>query len=449
MIVDKQIKSAWRQTRLMLGVLGFGIVVLGAGILVTYQFVGPPPPSQIVLATGPDGGAYQLYGARIAAYLAQQGIDVELRETAGAVENLALLGSDSGVDIGFVQGGLVGVTETAGVTALGSLYFEPIWFFAKSDSTIADFSDLTGKRVSIGAEGSGTRVVIMRLLAAIGITTESATFVEFSNDELEDAFAAGEVDAAFLIGGAESSQIASLVDLDDVVLLSPRRADAFSRQLSYLSKVVLPEGVLNLVANKPDTEIETVAVAAMLAAREDLHPALNDLLMIASAQIFGEHTILADAGQFPTAKYTDLPLSKETQRYFERGAPFLMRYLPFWAATLVDRLWVLLFPLIGLSIPLVKLMPPMYHWRIRRRLLKRYTELHGIDPQRKPVTSETDRDARLQLIEILDINSVGIVVPVSYSDDIYKLRRDIDLVRRKIAVAIIPASVDSVSDSSA
>ena len=447
--MDKQIKSAWRQTRLMLGVWGFGIVVLGAGILVTYQFVGPPPPGQIVLATGPDGGAYQLYGARIAAYLAQQGIDVELRETAGAVENLALLGSDSGVDIGFVQGGLVGVTETAGVTALGSLYLEPIWFFAKSDSTIADFADLTGKRVSIGAEGSGTRVVIMRLLAAIGITTESATFVELSNDELEDAFAAGEVDAAFLIGGAESSQIASLVDLDDIVLLSPRRADAFSRQLSYLSKVVLPEGVLNLVANKPDTEIETVAVAAMLAAREDLHPALNDLLMIAAAEIFGEHTILADAGQFPTAKYTDLPLSKETQRYFERGAPFLMRYLPFWAATLVDRLWVLLFPLIGLSIPLVKLMPPMYHWRIRRRLLKRYTELRGIDPQRKPVTSEADREARLQLIENLDINSVGIVVPVSYSDDIYKLRRDIDLVRRKIAAAIIPASVDSVSDSSA
>ena len=211
----------------------------------------------------------------------------------------------------------------------------------------------------------------------------------------------------------------------------------------------MPEGVLNLVANKPDAQIDTVAVTAMLAAREDLHPALNDLLMIAAAQTFGGHTILADAGQFPTAQYTDIPLSKEAQRYFKRGAPFLMRYLPFWAATLVDRLWVLLFPLIGLSIPLVKLMPPMYHWRIRRRLLKRYTELHGIDPQRKAVTAEADREARLQLIDNLDVNTVGIIVPVSYSDDIYKLRRDIDLVRRKIAAAIIPASVDSVSDSSA
>jgi hypothetical protein len=171
--------------------------------------------------------------------------------------------------------------------------------------------------------------------------------------------------------------------------------------------------------------------------------------MIAAAQIFGEHSILSDAGQFPTQQYTDLPLSKEAQRYFERGAPFLMRYLPFWAATLVDRLWVMLLPLIGLSIPLVKLMPPLYKWRIRRRLLKLYADLHEIDPQRHAVTSDADRDARLRSIEKLDVDSVGVVVPKSYSDDVYKLRRDIDLVRRKLSGQIIPAVVDSIPDSSA
>lgn len=433
----------------MFGVWGFGIVVLVAGVLITYQFVGPPPPRQIVLATGADGGAYQLYGARIAAYLAQQGIDVELRETAGAVENLALLGSDSGVDIGFVQGGLVGLTEAAGVTALGSLYLEPIWFFAQSDSTIAEVADLAGKRVSIGAEGSGTRAVVTRLLAAVGITAETAIFVELFGGELESAFAAGEVDAAFLIAGAESNQIAALVELGNVTLLNVRRADAYARQSSYLSKVVLPEGVLDLATNKPDLEITTVAVTAMLAAREDLHPALIDLLMMAAARTFGEHTILSDAGQFPTLQYTDLPLSKEAQRYFERGAPFLMRYLPFWAATLVDRLWVMLLPLIGLSIPLIKLMPPLYNWRIRRKLIKRYTDLHEIDPQYNPVASEDDRDARLQRIENLDVDTVGVIVPRSYSDDVYKLRRDIDLVRRKLASEITPTSVGSTPDLSA
>jgi TRAP transporter TAXI family solute receptor len=432
----------------MLGVWGFGVVVLVAGISLAYQFVGPPPPSHIVLATGPDGGAYQSYGARIAAHLTAQGIDVELRETAGAVENLALLGSDSGVDLGFVQGGLVGATDTGGVTALGSLYLEPIWLFTQSGSTIAEVADLLGKRIFVGAEGSGTRVAISRLLAAVGITAQSATFVEMPNDDLEGAFAAGEIDAAFLIGGAESSQIDSLVELDEVMLLSLRRADAYARYSPYLSKVVLPEGVLDLPANKPESEITTIAVTAMLAAREDLHPALVDLMMIALARTFSEHSILSDAGQFPTAQYADLPLSKEAQRYFKRGTPFLMRYLPFWAATLIDRLWVMLLPIIGLSIPLFKLMPPLYSWRIRRRLLKRYTDLHAIDPQYSPVTSERDRNARLQRIEDLDFDSVEIVVPRSYSGDVYKLRRDIDLVRRKLSGVTIPASVDSTLDSS-
>ena len=159
----------------MLGVWGFGIIVLVAGIIFAYQFVGPPPPGRIVLATGADGGAYQLYGARIAAYVAEQGVEVELRETAGAVENLALLGSDSGVDIGFVQGGLVGAADTSGVTALGSLYLEPVWLFAQSDSAIAEVADLAGQRISIGAEGSGTRVLITQFLVAVGITAEIAT----------------------------------------------------------------------------------------------------------------------------------------------------------------------------------------------------------------------------------------------------------------------------------
>jgi TRAP transporter TAXI family solute receptor len=437
--MSKSVKGAWRQARLAVGIWGFGILVLAAGIVFAYQFVGPPPPREIVIATGADDGAYQLYGERLAAYLATQGIDVELRETAGAVENLALLGSDAGVDIGFVQGGLSGSDAGNGVIALGSLYLEPIWLFARSDSTIDGLADLTGRRVSIGTAGSGTRTVVRRLLAAAAITEQSTTFVEIASDELAAAFAAGEIDAAFLIGGVDSGQVAALVEQDDVVLLNLRRSDAYVRQSSYLSKVVLPEGVLDLAKNKPSMEVSTVAVTAMLAAREDLHPALNDLLLIASAEIFGGHSILSDAGQFPTSRYTDLPLGKEAQRYFERGAPFLMRYLPFWAATLVDRLWVMLLPLIGLSIPLAKIMPPLYTWRIRRRMLKQYADLHELDPQYSAVKSAEDRNSRLRQLEQLDAASVDDIVPKSYNDDVYRLRRDIELVRRKLLEASDPS----------
>jgi hypothetical protein len=211
-----------------------------------------------------------------------------------------------------------------------------------------------------------------------------------------------------------------------------RRADAYARRASYLSKTVLPEGVLNLRANKPTVDTKTVAVTAMLAIREDLHPAISDLVMMASESIFSGHTILADAGTFPSPSNTDIPLSDAAQRFHERGTPFLMRYLPFWAATLIDRLWVLLFPIIGLLIPLFKLLPPLYHWRVRRRILQRYAELRAIDPQHRPIESADDHKARMRRIYELDNETVDVVVPKDYSDDVYKLRRDIDLVRRKL-----------------
>jgi TRAP transporter TAXI family solute receptor len=411
--------------------------VLIAGLFLAFQFVGPPPPRQIVLATGAEGGAYQTYGARIAAYLEAQGVGVELRETAGAVENLELLQSESGADAAFLQGGLAEDHGTAGVVALGSMYLEPVWVFVRNELDIASVADLQGKRLAVGTEGSGTRVVIRRLLAANGIFEGDAILLDIAAEDLVNAFAAGDTDAAFLIGGAEAELVASLAALEDVGLLGLRRADAYARRASYLSKVVLPEGVLNLRENRPAADTPTVAVTAMLVVREDLHPAISDLLMMATDAVFSEHTILADAGEFPSPLNTDIPLSKEARRFHERGTPFLMRYLPFWAATLVDRLWVLAFPVIGLLIPLFKLLPPLYHWRIRRKLLQRYAELRQIDPQYRQLVSAQDRRERIERIIELDNQTVDVVVPKDYSDDVYKLRRDIDLVRRKLEDSVI------------
>jgi hypothetical protein len=314
-----------------------------------------------------------------------------------------------------------------------------VWVFVRSDIEIEAVADLLGKRLSVGAEGSGTRVVIKRFLAANDIDADNAVLLDVAADALTDAFVANEIDAAFLIGGAESEIVTGLVALENVMLLGLRRADAYSRRAPYLTKVVLPEGVLDLRTNKPAAEIETVALTAMLAVRDDIHPAVTDLLMMASNDVFDDHTILADAGEFPSPKNIDLPLSAEAKRFYERGPPFLMRYLPFWAATLVDRMWVLLLPLIGLLVPLFKLMPPLYHWRIRRKLLQRYAELRQIDPQYNPVESEDDRNARLLRILELDTETVDVAVPRDYSDDIYKLRRDIDLVRRKLGEVAIQA----------
>ena len=417
------------------GTWGLAIVILVLGFVVAYQFVGPPPPKSIVMATGAEGGAYQRYGEQFAAYLATEGVHVELRATAGSVDNLALLNGDEGVDLGFVQGGLAEAAPTENVIAIGSLYLEPLWLFLRSDIVIEDIGDFVGKRIAVGVEGSGTRAVILNLFDAHGIESATSEFVDLPPNELAHAFSTSEIDAAFLIGAPESDQIAHLVSLTGVKLHSLERVDAYVRRYPYLSKISLPRGLLDLQADRPDSDISTVALTAMLAANKDLHPALIDLLLIAATDIHGKHGLLADAGQFPTSLYTDLPLSEDAERFFKYGPPFLMRFLPYWAATLVDRLWVMLLPLIGLAIPLVKLVPPAYRWQIRRRLLRLYAELALVDPPGGAVLDDAEVAAGLQRLEQLDKQSLIESVPKSYTFDVYKLRRDIDLVRRRLNAA--------------
>ena len=430
--MSKRLRTFWNEIRDAVSIWGTGSVLFVIGLVVALQFMVPPPPDSIVMVTGAEGGAYRLYGERFAARLAEVGIEVELRPTAGAVENLELLTNDDAVDVGFVQGGLAESNPTEGVVALGSLYFEPLWVFVDADSGIERFGDLAGKRLAVGSEGSGTRAVVTQLLGLGGLGPETARFLDNEPGDLAAEFASGDIDAAFLVGAPDSEYVMRLVRAPGVRLLSVERADAVVRYSPYFSRIVLPQGVLDLGNNLPSADTTTVAVTAILAAKEDLHPALNDLLLVSAQEVFGQHSLLADAGQFPTERYADLPLSNEARRFYKFGPPFLMRYLPFWAATLVDRLWVVLLPFIGLALPLAKLLPPAYRWRIRRRLLLRYAALDAIDPFGNPVKDDEDRARRLERIEELDKLSAGEIVPRSYMDDVYKLRRDIDLVRRRV-----------------
>lgn len=412
------------------------IVVILLGFFVAYQFVDPAPPRIITLATGPNGGAYQQYGQQFAAYLEREGITVELQESAGSVENLQLLQDEDGADIAFLQGGLSAGVESGSVVALGSLYFEPLWVFANADAGIATIADMAGKRLAIGAEGSGTRPVVRMVLGAHGIDSSTAEFVDIAPLDIAAAFADERLDVAFVIGAPESQSVRQLVVEEDIRLLGLKNADAYVRLNPYVSKVTLPAGVLDLRQQIPPTDVTTVALTAMLVARHDLHPALIDLLLVAATDIHGAHSVLADRGTFPTPDYIDLPLSDEATRYFRHGSPFLMRYLPFWAATAIDRLWVMLLPLIGLAIPLFKLVPAAYQWRIRRRLLSIYSDLEHLDPQFNAVTGDADVMRRLDALEELDNRSLFTSVPREYKDDVYKLRRDIDLVRRHLKTGV-------------
>lgn len=422
----------WARARDLGGTWGLALALLLAGLIVAYQFVGPPPPKRIVLATGEPSGAYHYFGGRFAEVLARDGVVVELRTSGGSVDNLNLLSRAEGVDLAFVQGGVAGSAPVEKLVSMGTLYLEPLWLFLGPDVALDDLGDLRGRRVAVGVEGSGTRAVVVQLLEASGVDASNSEFRGVPGAALPDALAAGEIDAAFLIGAPQSGAVDELLRLPGVRLHDMERVEAYTRLNAFLSSILLPRGVLDLEADLPARDTGTVAVGAMLVARDDFHPALTDLLLIAATEIHGGHSVLADAGTFPTPRYVDLPLSDEAERHYRHGPPFLMRYLPFWAATLVDRLWILLVPLIGLSLPLARLVPPAYRWQIRRRLLRIYTKLHTLDPLRTPVADSSDLAGRLDELDRLDVESTIEAVPKGYADDLYQLRRDIDLVRRRL-----------------
>jgi len=415
-----------------LHIWGGGLLLLIATLLLTYQFVEPAPPRSITISTGGPTGAYHAFGKRYQAALAKQGIEVTLVNSNGSVENIGRL-ENGEVDVAFVQGGTAGTAKPgAPIMGIASLYYEPFWVFLRKDSKVAHMKDLSGIKIAIGAEGSGTRAVALSLLQANGISTDHATLLPLGGPDSAKALKNGEIDAAVYVTSPTSKTIKGLMEDPNLKLLTFERAEAYTRRHPFLSKVTLPHGVIDLAANLPAQDSTLVAPAATMAARSDLHPALVVLLLRAATDAHRPQGLLEDAGQFPSARFVEFPLSSDARHFLENGPSFLERYLPFWAANLIDRLKIMLLPLLTLAIPLFKILPPAYAWRIRSRIYRWYKDLHEIE---EGIATSKDEDCTKEFEQRLDAMEAEvreIKVPLSYADNLYSLRLHIDLIRRTI-----------------
>ncbi len=391
-----------------------------------YQFVDPAPPSSITFSAGQKGGAYYAYAEQYRAFLAQRGIEVEILESAGSVENLKRLASGR-ADIGFVQSGVTGHADSS-LVSLGSMYYEPLWIFLQQGIHAKQINELKGLRIAIGPAGSGTQALARALLASNGIDANAATLLETDTSAAAKALREGSIDAMFIVSDAGSKTIRSLTDNPQLQLMDIPRYAAYSRQFESISPRSLPAGTLDLARNVPAHEIHMLANTATLVTDAALHPALQDLIMQAATAIHSGHSIFARAGSFPTADFTGMPISEQAQHYYRYGPPLLQRYLPFWAATLIDRLKVMLLPLIALLLPLFKIMPPLYRWRIRSRIYRWYRELNRID-------SALAQGFDTTLLDDLDRITAEIRkghVPLSYAEELYDLRLHLALVREQL-----------------
>ena len=414
--------------------IGIGLVTVIA-FVVAFQWVKPPPPRHVVVATGRADGAYYHFAQQYRAWFARSGIDLEVRETSGSVENIGLLANPrSGVDLAFVQGGTGGGAGTGALWSLASLYFEPLWVFTPAARAPADLRELRGRRLAVGPEGSGTRAVALRMLAAHGIDGRSARIVPATGVDAVRALRQREVDAVFLIAAAGSPTVTEMLGLPDVALLSFPRADAYAKQFPFLTKLVLPAGAISLETDQPPRDTVLLAPAATLVVRADFHPALVDLVLVAAAAIHGQRGLFEDARQFPSPDHLEFPLMSEAKRYHQSGPPFLARYLPFWAATLVDRMKVLILPLL-VFVPLVRLVPVVIDWRVRSRILSRYRDVVEVDQDLAAQPLPADCDGLLARLDHIEHDVRALRVPLGYTDAYYNLQVHLELVRRRVEEA--------------
>lgn len=427
MTIGNYVLRFWRY----LAVAGAIVLLIAAGVFVVASL----PPRTIEMATGAEGGANYELGIRYREILAKEGVTLQLQPTTGSVENLRQLrDSNSGISVGFIQGGITTKKESPQLESLGTIFYEPLWLFTRAE--IGDgVQALRGRRLSIGPEGSGGRALALQIMSRTKIDSIIGELSGFAPQVAAEKLIAGEIDAAFIVTGWESPVVQSLLNAKGIEVKSFQRADAYIATYPFLHKLVLPAGVVDFLTPRPATDVVLLAPKASLVVRADLHAALQYLLLDAAVQIHSQPGIFQKAGQFPAAESIDLPLSGEAHRFYKSGRPFLQGYLPFWIATLVEKMLVVLVPLAALLYPVFKLLPQMYDWMMQLRIRRLYDEIRSIESSMEDQGPEFDANALNAKLDQIDQRANHLQLPNVYASSLYTLRSHIDLVRTRLATS--------------
>jgi hypothetical protein len=409
-------------------------------LALAYWWLDPNPPKRVVLATGPDQSAYDEFGKRYAEALARYGITVELLPSEGSSDNLELIRSGQ-ADLGFVQGGSadIGYDDEDAIVSLGSLFVEPLWLFYRQDaaqqrnqtSTVANLAELKDWRVNVGTPGSGVPRLFSTLLDVNRVSRDEVKLTELAQTPATVAFLEGELDAVVFASAPESLMVQMLLQSPGIELLDFAQSEAYSRRFGYLTPVVMPQGVVDLSRNIPERDMRLVASTTSLLASAKTHPAILQLFAQTATSLHGGSGWFSRAREYPSLEHSEVPLSPEAVRAIRNGPPFLQRYLPFWLANLVERMWLAMGLIIALALPLSRIVPPLYSFRIRSRVFRWYAELRDIEQQHEG-GGDASPQALLDQLDAMERKVEKVVVPLSYTDELYALRSNIGLVRKKL-----------------
>jgi TRAP-type uncharacterized transport system substrate-binding protein len=417
------------------------MLAIGLLCLLAFWLVDPAPPRQVTISTGQENSAYEEFARRYAAALARQGVRATLKPSLGSQQNLQRLNDPaSGIDIAFVQSGSTDQAEAErqGLVSLGSLFTEPVWLFYRSDRRrrLSSMTQLKGMRVNVGPEGTGAPQLFRKILLANGLEPGQLQLGALENTPATVALLNGKIDALVFISAPDAPLIQMLLQTPGISLFDFGQAEAYTRRFPFLSHVVLPRGIVDLGRDLPPRNYHLIAPTATLVARENLHPALVDLFVQAASEIHSGAGWFRHQGEFPTASYTEIPVADDALKFYRSGPPMLQRYMPFWLANFLERMWVVIVALGALLLPLSRVVPPLYVWKVRSRIYRWYGQLRKVEQAIEDVMPEAraavyaSQLARLNEIES-SVNRIS--VPLSFAEELYGLRAHIELVRNRMA----------------
>ncbi len=432
----KELAILFAQTRHFFLRTSFGIAILiamaGLMLWALFAVLRPLPGRDIAIATGPAGSAYADVAERYREILARDGIRLRLVPSGGAVANLERLRDPrSGVDAGFVQAGTTTEAQSPDLVSLGTVFYEPLWVFCNCPSLPDLLRDRPDARVSIGPIGSATRPLALKLLTLLGVDTNKLQLLDYSPEEAARRLVAHEFDVAVMLSAWEAPAVQRLLRAPGVELVSFRRADAYVALDANFTKLTLPEGVADLRANRPPTDVSLIAAKASLVVRRDLHPALQYLLLHAAMEVHARPGIFQRAGEFPAAEFIDLPLSAEALHLYKSGPSILQRTLPFWLAELVQRFLIIILPIAGILYPLWSLLPKLYRWQMQHRVFRLYGELRLLEGNLGRCTDPDERAQIVSRIDALERRVLELKVPESFSEMSFNLKAHVRALRSR------------------
>lgn len=419
------------------------VLLLLAGLsVIAYKIIDPFPPKIVTISTGQENSAYEQLAKRYTSILARQGIQVRQKRSQGSIENLQRLRDpDSGIDIAFVQSGSTNLAnaERNGLISLGSLFTEPVWLFYRESRRVRQLRDLSGLRINVGPNGTGVPQLFEKILDANGIAANKLKLSALEDTPATVALLNGKIDGMVFSSAADGLLIQMLLQTPGIKLFNFPQAEAYTRRFPFLSNVTLSRGIVDFGRDIPLHDYHLIAPTATLVAREDLHPALVELFVQAAAEIHGGAGWFQRHGEFPSARYTEIPVAQAAEKFYRNGPPLLQRYMSFRLANFFDRMWIVIVALGALILPLSRIVPPLYVWKVRSRIYRWYGKLRNVEHLVEQAVEEATterRDAvyKEQLARLNDIEQRvnQLTIPLSFAEELYRLRSHIDFVRKRI-----------------